>query len=106
MSRRRMTISRWRPRGLNGNAVRALVGSKSEAVPATVSGERGLHRGSEFSGPQPLGPERSWEGACRVTTREPGDRPARVALAGAQGMAKARNLRLSDEPKAAGAASV
>jgi vitamin B12 transporter len=40
-----------------------------------------------------------------VTTREPGDRPARVALAVVQELAKARNLRLSDEHCAAGAAS-
>jgi len=38
-------------------------------------------------------------------TREPGDRPARVALAQVQGMAQARNFRLSDD-LAVGAASV
>ena len=47
----------------------------------------------------------SWEGASRAMTREPGDRPARVALAQVQGMAQARNLRLSDD-YAVGAASV
>ena len=63
-------------------------GVESEAVPATVSGERGRHRGP-VSGSQPLEP-RLWEGDGRAMTRKPGDRPARVALALAQGMVEAR----------------
>src|SRR5687767_13945605 len=61
----------------------------SAAVPATVSGERDTQVGSQeptTTGRYRLRPENP--GRCvSVFTREPGDRPARVALAWLTGLA-------------------
>ncbi len=71
----------------------------SGAILVTVSGEHGVHAG--------LRPRthwgQPWEGARRAATREPGDRPERVARAVAQGLAKAtETISLSDEPSGRG----
>lgn len=63
---------------------------KSAAVPATVSGEFLSHAGpagsaaTEFNLRHSL--RRTWEGEAAIPTREPGDRPKRVACGLVQGL--------------------